>query len=260
MNLKQTLESAIDEFIKPYKKLKQARDFLYTDPEIISLLEISNSVTVHRLGYNDHGPVHARAVAFNSLKAMKIIYDKEVLPTIMSEFPKADFEDALEIVFISGFLHDIGNSIIRDDHELFGVICGLQILDRFYKNKNELNLRKRQLILESILCHMGSRVPSSLEAKIIPIADSCDMESGRARLPYQLGKKDIHSLSALAIKKVRITPGVSKPLQIQVDMDSSAGIFQIEELLIKKIISVHAENLVHITARIESRNETLNYL
>lgn len=114
--------------------------------------------------------------------------------------------------------------------------------------------------MEGILCHMGNYNPTSLEAKLIPLADGCDMEQGRARMPYALGKKDIHALSALAIKKVRIREGEEKPIKVYVEMDSSAGVFQIEENLLRKIKSADMEDFVEITAFIRSRNETIEYL
>ena len=42
------------------------------------------------------------------------------------------------------------------------------------------------------------------EAGIVGIADALDMEAGRARIPFQAGKIDIHAVSALSIEKVEI--------------------------------------------------------
>ena len=36
------------------------------------------------------------------------------------------------------------------------------------------------------------------------IADALDMEAGRARIPFQAGKIDIHAVSALSIEKVEV--------------------------------------------------------
>ena len=54
---------------------------------------------------------------------------------------------------------------------------------------------------------MGNYQSTSLEAKIVPLADGCDMEQGRARIPYEKGKRDMHGLSALSITKVRVKEG-----------------------------------------------------
>jgi hypothetical protein len=61
------------------------------------------------------------------------------------------------------------------------------------------------------------------------------MEEGRARIPYLLGKASIHQVSALAVKKVTVSEGVAKPLYIEIEMENPAGIFQIDELLLKRI-------------------------
>ena len=53
---------------------------------------------------------------------------------------------------------------------------------------------------------MGNYQSTSLEAKIVPLADGCDMEQGRARIPYEKGN-EMHGLSALSITKVRVKEG-----------------------------------------------------
>lgn len=260
MSLKEDINKALDEMASKYPRIARQLLLLREDKELDYTLEISNSVTIHRLGYNDHGKVHAAIVAFNAMKALYLLYKKGLTPTLMREYKKARFEDSLEVVMTAGFIHDIGNAISRENHELLGIILAKNILTQCYPKITEINERKKKLIMEGILCHMGAFRPTSLEAKVIPLADSCDMEKGRARIAYELGKKDIHSLSALAIKKVRIKEGEKKPLKINVEMDSSAGIFQIEELLLKKIKAAGIENLVEISANILSRKETIHYL
>ncbi len=263
MGLREDINKALDGAVKNYPRLTKMLKFLRKDKEVKMLLEISNTVVMHRLGYNDHGHVHGSIVAFNAMKAINICYKTGIMPSIIIEDKKGTIEDALEIMMMAGFLHDIGNAITRDQHELHGLVRAKPIIDRYYIDNDSKNdkicERKKCLILEAVGCHMGTLTPSSLEARILPIADACDMEQGRARIPYLEGKKDIHSLSALAIKMVRIRKGEKKPLKIYVEMDSSAGIFQIEELLIKKIKVAQMEELVEISANILSRNEFINY-
>ena len=35
----------------------------------------ANAVSVRRLGYNDHGPVHARLVTYNALKILRLMHE-----------------------------------------------------------------------------------------------------------------------------------------------------------------------------------------
>lgn len=260
MALKQDMDAALDARLKKYPDLQKTFRFLRTDKQLAIRFAISNSVSVSRMRYNDHGEVHARIAAFSAVKALEILHKRGVEPTLTHEFRSASFTDALEVVLVAAYLHDIGNAVLRDRHELAGFFSAPEILARLYPKSDELSERKKMLILEGILCHMGNFQPASLEARIIPLADGCDMEEGRARIPYEHGKKDIHSLSALAIKKVRLYEGEKKPLRIHVEMDSSAGVFQVEENLLKKIKAAGMEPYVEIHTFISSRNETIDYL
>ncbi|MCJ7817680.1 MAG: phosphohydrolase, partial [Candidatus Thorarchaeota archaeon] len=62
-----------------------------------------------------------------------------------------------------------------------------------------------------------------------------DMTKGRARIPFEAGSINIHSASALAIEDVKIRKGETKTVRIDVMMTNVSGIFQIQELLEKKI-------------------------
>ena len=80
------------------------------------------------------------------------------------------------------------------------------------------------------------------------MADGTDMAEGRARIPYRTGKVDIHSLSALSITKVEIEKGDKKPVQILVSMDNPAGVFQIEQVLERKMKTSGIQDLVEVIA------------
>ncbi|MDO8554175.1 MAG: HD domain-containing protein [Candidatus Micrarchaeota archaeon] len=258
----ETMNEVLEARLKPYKNAKTLLNFLRNDKQVNYLLEAANAVAIQRLGYNDHGVTHSTITTFNAVKMLQLLNESGITPNLPKESRLAKFEDSLEVVIAAAYLHDIGNAVMRGEHELFSLILAKDILNRFYEKTTPLNERKKAMVLEGIICHMGNPAwpPTSLEAKIIPVADACDMQEGRARIPYSLGKKDIHGLSALAIKKVRIKEGKKKPLQIYVEMDSSAGVFQIEELLLRKIKAASFESYVEITANILSRKEVLTYL
>jgi metal-dependent HD superfamily phosphatase/phosphodiesterase len=110
-----------------------------------------------------------------------------------------------------------------------------RLLGKVYGEGSEQAVKIRQEILQSIFAHEDEIKCLSIEAGISKIADGCDMAEGRARIPYKLGKVDIHSLSALSITKVEVERGQDKPLRITVHMNNSSGVFQIEEVLMRKI-------------------------
>ena len=49
--------------------------------------------------------------------------------------------------------------------------------------------------------------PFTIEGAIVRVADALDMAKGRARLPFEAGETNIHSLSAYAIESVTISAG-----------------------------------------------------
>lgn len=48
-------------------------NYLFADEELQELQEYANSVSIKRLGFNDHGPVHMRQVAGNAIKMLNIL-------------------------------------------------------------------------------------------------------------------------------------------------------------------------------------------
>ncbi len=111
-------------------------------------------------------------------------------------------------------------------------------------------------ILHAIVCHEQPNNPLTLEAGIVGIADALDMEAGRARIPFQSGKIDIHAVSALSIEKVEITEEGKKPITIKIKMSNSAGVFQIDELLKPRIENSGLQKYFHVIAEITGERET----
>ena len=106
----------------------------------------------------------------------------------------------------------------------------------------------RALILHGIYSHDLSPEPLTIEAGITAVADGTDITKGRGRKAFQLGSIDIHSISALAVDEVRILKGEKVPVEIQVTMNNSAGIFQVEETLTKKVLKSPLRPYVTVVA------------
>lgn len=239
----------------PYEVAK----ILIDDPEIAEIQNYANHVSIVRLGYNDHGPVHMRTVARNCIKMMKILHEAKIETSLEKE-KIGTFTDSLTAVLLASFMHDLGMTVGRQDHELYSVTIALPIIDRILKQVLKDDLQRRIVIrsvaMEGIVGHMGTHKIHSLEAGMILIGDGCDMTKGRARIPIALfnGAKvgDIHKYSANSIEKVKIFNVLEsdraqelkseanseiKPICIEVEMSSEVGFFQIEEVLIQKINS-----------------------
>ena len=77
----------------------------------------------------------------------------------------------------------------------------------------------------------------------------------RSRVPFESGRPNIHSLSAQAIEKVSIEPGDEKAVRIEITMNNSAGIFQVDELLATKLRGSGVEDQIEVLASIEAEHE-----
>lgn len=242
--------------------------YLIEDEEIQAIQDYANNVSIVRLGYNDHGPVHMRTVCRNALKMLKILHT-EGIKTCLETEQVGTFSDSVIAVMLASFMHDFGMTIGRQDHELYSGILASDIINRILNNflpdpkdlKRKITIRS--LALEGILGHMGTRKIHSIEAGLILIADGCDMKKGRARIPMEISTKpmvgDIHKYSANSIEKVKILKGEEKPIRIEVLMSADVGFFQIEEVLLQKISCSPAKNLVELVTGVEGQ-EMKKYL
>jgi metal-dependent HD superfamily phosphatase/phosphodiesterase len=110
-------------------------------------------------------------------------------------------------------------------------------------------------VLQSITSHRADGEPLSLEAGILRVADALDMAKGRSRIPFERGQVTMHSLSAAAIDEVRIEDGERKPVMIEILMNNSSGIFQVDGLLKPKLAGSGLEPYVEVVAHIDTESE-----
>jgi metal-dependent HD superfamily phosphatase/phosphodiesterase len=167
-------------------------------------------------------------------------------------------EDAEVIVVLGSLFHDIGNSVIRSGHEVYGALIALDFIEKYLQpiyTEEESTILCSE-VLHSIVAHEELSKPLTVEAGIVRIADALDMEKGRARIPFQEGKISIHSVSALAIEKVKVREGVEKPIVIRITMLNSAGVFQIDDLLKPRIENSGLQDYIHVEAEIVGEKET----
>jgi len=247
-------------------RAERALEMLLDDEELQAAQEYANTVSIIRLGYNDHGPVHMRTVALNALIMLGLLR-KANIQTSLEKDNCGDFEDSAMAVICASMLHDLGMGIGRQDHERSGVYLALPILNRLlaavYKGNTRKQAMVRALTLEGIIGHMGTHAVHSLEAGVVQVADGCDMTKGRARIPLALANPTkgghIHQYSANSIEGVDIDAGREKPICINVRMSNASGIFQVEEVLMKKIADSTAKPFLELYARVKDETP-LQYL
>ena len=238
-------------------KAASGTKILLEDDEIQAIQEYANTVSIVRLGYNDHGPVHMRTVVWNAI-TMSELLRKSGIKTNLEKEEVGDFEDSIVAIIFASMLHDLGMGVGRQDHEFHSTIMAYPIMDRILAKMYQGNIQKRiivrSLAMEGISGHMGNRSIHSLEAGIVQVADGCDMTKGRARIPIALNYAPraghIHQFSANTIEEVKITEGKEKPIQIHVSMSSETGLFQVEEVLLAKIGSSPAKPYIELYAQV----------
>ena len=238
------------------KKLKDIVGLVNKDVRLKTFWKCSNVMAIDRMGYTDHGPIHVKIVANIALKLLRILVSKGVVPSVVKDY-NLSIEDAEVIVVLASVFHDLGMIIGRDQHEEHSLLLALDFLQRYLDSiytEEECAMIISE-VLQAMLAHHLQQQVLTLEAGIVRIADSLDMERGRARIPFEAGKVDIHSVSALSIEKVEILEGSKKPIVIKIKMSNSAGIFQIDELLKAKIQNSRLEKYVHVIAEIVGEKE-----
>lgn len=228
---------------------------LRNDAEIKAIQDYANTVSIGRIGLNDHGPVHMKTVCYNAMKMLRILQESGVQTCLEKESVGA-FADSVSAVMLSALLHDAGMTIARKNHELYSGIVTYNIIKDVLAKVLPEDVRRRTIIqsvaMEGIVGHMATNPIHSIEAGLILIADGCDMTKGRARIPLEIPTKpmegDIHKYSAHSIEKVNIHRGEERPIRIDVHMRSEVGFFQVEGVLLPKIQSSPSKHLVELYA------------
>ncbi len=258
LKAKSERESARHELASRLHERPRSKDLfrrLYSNAEVTAYLNMANSMAVKRLGYNDHGVVHAAISARNAVKLLDLIAEK-VPPTIVKE-KEGDIDDSTLITIAGAYLHDIGNAVHRQQHQVFSVALAAPIVKRFTRQIYGAGKKAIQIeceILNAIYSHEENVRAVTVEAGCVRVGDGADMEKGRARYPYDRGTVDIHSLSALSVQKVEILPGQQTPALIRIHSMSTAGIFQVEKVLGEKIRTSGIAQYITVQTLVDGRD------
>jgi len=213
-------------------------------------------VQSERLGMSDHSWVHVQIVLNIALRLLRLLVKAGVEPAMVADHGMKD-RDAEVVVAGGALLHDIGMSIHRADHEAYSLFLANGVLDRLLADSYRQPERTvvAAEILHAIIGHRRRGEPYTVEAGVVRVADALDMAQGRSRIPLEAGQEGIHSISAAAIDQVLIEAGEERPVRIEIDLNNSAGIFQVDDLLATKIRDTPLEGRVEVVARIEGETE-----
>jgi metal-dependent HD superfamily phosphatase/phosphodiesterase len=238
------------------RKLRRLLERVNDDGQLKAWWHVSNVNAVLRLQINDHSWVHVQIVSNIALKLLRLLVKHGVEPSAQRDY-RLSADDSEVIVVLAALLHDVGMSIHRRDHEDWSLFLAepkmRELLAGVYEEP-ELTVVVSEA-LQAITSHRADGEPLSLEAGVLRVADALDLAKGRSRIPFERGSVSIHSLSAAAIDEVRITDGETRPVRVEIVMNNSSGIYQVDGLLKAKLRGSGLEPYVEVVARIDTEAE-----
>ncbi len=242
--------------VRGNRKLRRILERVNADDQLKAWWHVSNVNAVGRMRINDHSWVHVQIVANIALKLLRQLTKHHVEPSVVTDYGY-DNDDAEVVVLLGALTHCVGMSIHRDGHEDFSLFLAepklRELLEGIYQEPDMTVIVSE--VLQAITSHRDSGRPLTLEAGIVRVADALDMEQGRSRIPFARGSISIHSLSAAAIEDVAIKDGEERPILIEITMNNSSGIYQVDELLKAKLQGSGLEPYVEVVAHIDTEAE-----
>ena len=238
------------------RKLRTVIERANGDLQLKGWWHAANVNAVARMEINDHSWVHVQIVANIALKLLRQLFKHGVEPSLVRDYG-LERDDAEVVVLLGALLHCVGMSIHRDGHEDFSLFLAepkaRELLAGLY-DEPDLTVITSE-VLHEITSHRDYGKPLTLEAGIIRVADALDMAKGRSRIPFERGRVSIHSLSAAAIEDVAIKDGEERPILIEITMNNSSGIYQVDGLLKAKLQGSGLEPYVEVVAHIDTEAE-----
>jgi metal-dependent HD superfamily phosphatase/phosphodiesterase len=242
--------------VRGNRKLRRLLERVNNDVQLKGWWHVANVNAVGRMHINDHSWVHIQIVANIGLKLVRQLEKHHVETSLVRDYDY-DTDDSEVVVFLGALTHCIGMAIHREGHEDFSLFLAepklRELLQGIY-DEPDLTVIVSE-VLQAITSHRDYGKPLTLEAGIVRVADALDMEQGRSRIPFARGQVSIHSLSAAAIEDVAIKDGEQRPILIEITMNNSSGIYQVDSLLKAKLQGSGLEPYVEVVAHIDTEAE-----
>jgi metal-dependent HD superfamily phosphatase/phosphodiesterase len=237
------------------RRLEALLEAVNSDAELRAWWHMAQ-VTSERLGMSDHSWVHVQIVLNIALRILRLLVKAGIEPAMVADH-KMGRRDAEVVVASGALLHDVGMSIHRADHEAYSLFLAerklRELLSDLYDEPERTVVASEAL--HTIIGHRRRGEPYTVEAGVVRVADALDMAQGRSRVPVEAGRMGIHALSAAAIDEVIIEAGEDRPVRLEIHMNNSAGIFQVDDLLATKLRGTPLESQVEVAAAVEGETE-----
>jgi len=237
------------------RRLEALLDAVNSDPQVGAWWYMAQ-ITSERLGMSDHSWVHVQIVLNVALRLLRLLVKEGVEPAMVTDHGMRE-RDAEVVVAAGAMFHDVGLSIHRADHENYSLFLAERKLRELLADIYDEPERTVVLseALHTIIGHRRRGAPYTLEGGVVRVADALDMAQGRSRIPVEAGRVGIHALSAAAVDEVEISAGEERPIRIDIRLNNSAGIFQVDDLLATKIRGTPLEPHVEVVAEVEGETE-----
>jgi metal-dependent HD superfamily phosphatase/phosphodiesterase len=238
------------------RKLRRVLERANADRQLKGWWHVANVNAVVRLEINDHSWVHIQIVANIALKLLRQLTKHRIEPSLVRDYGMQN-EDAEVVVVLAALSHCVGMSVHRRGHEDWSLFLAepklRELVEGIYEEPDRTVVVSE--VLQAITSHRADGEPLSLEAGILRVADALDMAKGRSRIPFEKGQVTMHSLSAAAVEEVVIGDGETKPVRIEIVMNNSSGLFQVDGLLKAKLRGSGLEPHVEVIAHIDTADE-----
>jgi metal-dependent HD superfamily phosphatase/phosphodiesterase len=242
--------------VRGNKTLRRLVERVNADRQLKAWWHVANVNAVVRMEINDHSWVHIQIVTNIALKLLRQLAKHGIEPGLVRDYAMTQ-EDAEVVVTLGSLLHCIGMAVHRDGHEDFSLFMAepkiRELLEGIY-DEPELTVVSAE-VLQTITSHREYGKPLTIEAGVVRVADALDMAQGRSRIPFERGRVSIHSLSAAAVDEVKIEDGSERPIRIEILMNNSSGIYQVDGLLKAKLRGSGLEPYVEVIAHIDTEAE-----
>ena len=192
-------------------------DLVRRDPKVKIFLEAAND-QMNALGYTEHGFRHAGMVA-------------DMARNLLANLGKD--ERSVELAAIAGYLHDIGNSISRNDHSNSAAIMAFTLL-------NEIGMPAYEVAM--VMGAIGNHeeelgAPTSAISAALIIADKSDVHHSRVQNLNPL-TFDIHDRVNFSVQKSNLrVDSQNKTIKLELTTDDrSASVMEYFEIFLSRML------------------------
>ena len=109
--------------------------------------------------------------------------------------------------------------------------------------------------LHAVIGHRRRGDPMTIEAGIVRVADALDMACGRSRVPFETRPAQHPLAVGRRHRRGHDRAGRGAAVRIEIAMNNSSGLFQVDELLATKLRGSGLEEHLEVVAQIDAEHE-----